>query len=160
MNLPHFNLPAPSDLKPFAIVAGIALGVHYLAEKVEHTSVTEYLKETLEPTPDGTQVREIMSPAPAWALGISPIPTAAERHIIDRRNANPAPEDATQSQIREEWRAHKAVGMAIERGDLIRPGTHNRKSAKYMEAHHPDYARPLDIRWETKAEHAGMDHDY
>jgi len=76
------QLPPAGDVKYWAVVAAVALGVHVLAERWEHSGLGGYLSGTMSPTPAGTRVREVMSPAAAWALGSAPAPpTPAERHV-------------------------------------------------------------------------------
>ena len=59
--------------------------------------------------------------------------------------SNPPPQDATQAERREIWRAHKAAERANARGLLHRPNG--------MEMHHPSYAAPLAVEYLTPAEH-------
>lgn len=73
--------------------------------------------------------------------------------VLSRARTNPAPADASRDEIREEWRAHKAVSRAIRAGRLTRP-------FPAMQAHHPDYSRVLDIEWETASAHKGLSHKY
>lgn len=50
---------------------------------------------------------------------------------------------------REKHRARNAVGIAVRKGALQRPARceYCGKARKRIEAHHPDYAKPLDIQW-------------
>lgn len=53
----------------------------------------------------------------------------------------------------ERRRAHIAVGGAIAKGDLIPLPCELCGSRQNVEAHHDDYARPLDVRWLCKRHH-------
>ena len=43
---------------------------------------------------------------------------------------------------------------AINRGDLVRKPCEICKTIESVEAHHDDYAKPLDVRWLCKKHHA------
>lgn len=69
--------------------------------------------------------------------------------------------DAHRERIRISGRARDAVARAIERGDLVRPGTCEEcgVTVKRIEAAHDDYTKPLQVRWLCKPCHARWDHD-
>lgn len=48
------------------------------------------VKETMVATPQGTAMKEVVSPGPAWAIGISPLPTPMERHVPVDVKRNPS----------------------------------------------------------------------
>ena len=52
----------------------------------------------------------------------------------------------------EKHRAHNAVKDALERGDIVRRPCIVCGDLK-AEAHHPDYARPLDVIWYCRPHH-------
>jgi len=56
----------------------------------------------------------------------------------------------------EAWnRAHQEVSAAVRDGRLIAPDACELcGSAKYLNAHHEDYARPLDVLWLCQSCHA------
>ena len=53
-------------------------------------------------------------------------------------------------------RAHKMVENAIKAGRLIRQGCEHEGCQEIGEAHHEDYAKPLDVRWLCRLHH--MEH--
>ena len=53
----------------------------------------------------------------------------------------------------ERRRANILVGCAIAKGELIRGACEACGSRKYVEAHHDDYADPLNVRWLCKSHH-------
>ncbi|MCR4338347.1 MAG: hypothetical protein NUW01_00510 [Gemmatimonadaceae bacterium] len=50
---------------------------------------------------------------------------------------------------REKARAHGVVEYAVKVGKIVRPNTCDtcRAPSSHIHAHHPDYARPLAVRW-------------
>lgn len=49
---------------------------------------------------------------------------------------------------REKRSAHVAVGSAMALGKITRPGSCSACSeTRFVEAHHDDYSKPLDVRW-------------
>lgn len=54
-------------------------------------------------------------------------------------------------------RAHKHVAYALARGRLIRQPCEV-CGAEKVEAHHDDYARPLDVRWLCRDHHEELHH--
>lgn len=125
-------------------------------------NLAKYVKNTMTPTPEGTPVKEVMPPAAAWALGAAPFPpTPAERHVpVGRKASNPAPEGASQSTKRMEWRAHKAAARALENGTLepLGGGPKDHRPFPGAQMHHPDYRKPLQIEWESAKQHEGLPH--
>jgi len=49
----------------------------------------------------------------------------------------------------EKNRAHKAVQIAIERGEIVKPSTCSKcgEPHKNIQGHHEDYSKPLDVIW-------------
>lgn len=51
--------------------------------------------------------------------------------------------------------AHNAVARALRKGTLVRPNLcQNCGEPKYLEAHHDDYYKKLDVRWLCRSCHA------
>jgi hypothetical protein len=48
---------------------------------------------------------------------------------------------------REKKIAQRRVALAIERGDLSRQPCEECSSVRHVQAHHEDYAKPLEVRW-------------
>jgi hypothetical protein len=58
----------------------------------------------------------------------------------------------------EKRRAHWAVDNALRSGKLVKgPCEVGGGCAGRIEAHHDDYARPLEVRWVCKRHHRGLD---
>lgn len=55
-------------------------------------------------------------------------------------------------------KARRAVSNAISRGDLIRQPCEVCGLTK-VEAHHPDYGKPLDVRWLCHRHHTQLHHE-
>lgn len=53
----------------------------------------------------------------------------------------------------ERRRANSLVGTAIANGTLTQQPCETCGSRRNVEAHHDDYARPLDVRWLCKSHH-------
>lgn len=53
----------------------------------------------------------------------------------------------------ERRRTYTIVQSALVRGVLVRRPCETCGSRRYVEAHHDDYARPLDVRWLCKRHH-------
>lgn len=60
----------------------------------------------------------------------------------------------------ERRRAHVAAGCALAAGKLIRQPCEVCGSGRYVEAHHDDYAKPLDVRWLCKSHHRQHHHKF
>src|ERR1700733_276343 len=58
---------------------------------------------------------------------------------------------------RAKQRAQTAVACAVENGTLVRPARCSRcGSTKDIQAHHPDYSKPLDVEWLCCKCHVGV----
>jgi ribosomal protein S27AE len=79
-------------------------------------------------------------------------PNYQRERIARWRAANP-------EQAKAMARAHAAVLRAVRRGDLVRPDACERcgRSGTIVEAHHPDYAELLVVRWLCRACHRATD---
>ena len=53
----------------------------------------------------------------------------------------------------EKYKANTAVGSALKNGSLVKKPCQICGSTEKIEAHHPDYSKPLDIRWLCSACH-------
>lgn len=55
-------------------------------------------------------------------------------------------------------RARKAVSNAVERGKLVKPdqceGCGEPTEARFLDGHHTDYSKPLDVAWLCRTCHA------
>lgn len=60
----------------------------------------------------------------------------------------------------ERRRANILVGCALAKGELVRQSCEVCGSRHYVEAHHDDYARPLDVRWLCKSHHRKHHHQF
>lgn len=88
-------------------------------------------------TPDG---RQYQCRACARAL--------ARRWAQENPDRNCAKAARVRKQNPEMVKAHSAVSNAIRRGDLVRPGCCSSCGvADRIEAHHPDYSKPLEVEW-------------
>lgn len=82
--------------------------------------------------------------------------------VRERRATNPAVQEYDRergcrqdaSYLREyrakypnKYKAHRAVSKAVKEGTLCNPGKCECGSTYHVEAHHDDYAKPLDVRW-------------
>ena len=55
---------------------------------------------------------------------------------------------AYRARFPEKYKAHQAVGNAIRSGRLIKPEQCSEcGEAGYIEGHHDDYSKPLEVRW-------------
>lgn len=128
--------------------------------KITATDMRNLAKAWVKPVPEGTPVRNVVNPAVAWAVGISPMPCPAEMHAPIEPAENPAPEHASQATKRLEWRAHKAAERALKKGTLqpLDGGPKNRRPYPDAQMHHPDYRKPLEIAWESPKVHPGLSH--
>lgn len=55
---------------------------------------------------------------------------------------------------KEQRRAYKIVEIAIQKGELVRPTVCPRcLSERFCEAHHHDYAKPMEIEWLCRSCH-------
>lgn len=53
----------------------------------------------------------------------------------------------------EQAAAHAAVRYAIQRGDLVRQPCEKCGTTEIVDAHHDDYAEPLEVRWLCRRHH-------
>lgn len=53
----------------------------------------------------------------------------------------------------EKERAHWTVGNALRYGKLVKKPCEICGSARYVDAHHDDYSKPLDVRWLCRSHH-------
>ena len=69
------------------------------------------------------------------------------------KRRNPEVVSAAAERWRERWpekaAAHRAVALAIARGDLVpQPcGVDGCDTGDQVQAHHPDYSKPLEVEW-------------
>ena len=69
---------------------------------------------------------------------------ASDGRQADWRRANP-----------EKYACHVAVGAALARGDLIKgPCEVCGRTQGRIDAHHDDYAKPLEVRWLCRRHHS------
>lgn len=66
--------------------------------------------------------------------------------------------DAAQFSKEEKETARKLMRNAIKDGTLVRQPCEECGSTKSVAGHHPDYSRPLDVRWLCASHHA-EEHD-
>ena len=66
------------------------------------------------------------------------------------------PRRAYQDRNPQKTYCHRQVRYAVARGDLIRPNSCSKcgEIRSRIEAHHPDYSKPLDVVWLCKPCHA------
>lgn len=58
---------------------------------------------------------------------------------------------AWRSKNPEKYQAHMIVGTSLRKGILIRPSSCEKCSGSYLvQAHHEDYAKPLEVQWLCK----------
>jgi ribosomal protein S27AE len=90
-----------------------------------------------EPIPDARLVKE-RKPKPYH-------PCIAKAQVYRYRNRHP-----------ERYEIALAVDRAIDKGILVRPDKCSRcgEGAKIIQAHHPDYSKPLEVIWVCPACHA------
>lgn len=56
---------------------------------------------------------------------------------------------------REKFAAYRALKRAVARGDLVREPCEV-CGVEPAESHHPDYSRPLDVRWYCRSHHRSL----
>lgn len=61
----------------------------------------------------------------------------------------------------EKIKAHRTVGYAVRRGTLVKGPCElaDANCKGRIEAHHQDYAKPLEVRWVCKAHHRLLDYE-
>jgi hypothetical protein len=78
---------------------------------------------------------------------------AMRREIAKRwRKANPDKANAHRIRYPEKYKASTAVNNAIRDGKLVRQSCET--CGGFGEAHHDDYAKPLEVRWLCRKHHA------